>query len=115
MSAVKVGKMMSKGCEAFIAHVVEAKTIKLKPKDVPVMWEYMDVFLEELSRLPPDREVEFIIDIVLGTTPISRAPYRMAPIELKELKVQLQEFVDKDYIRPSGVHQCCLKRRKMRL
>lgn len=51
--------------------------------------EYLDMFLDELSGLPPDLEVEFTIDLVLGTTPISQAPYHMAPIELKELKVQL--------------------------
>lgn len=99
--AVKARRMLSKGCEAFLAHVVEAKPSKLKPKDVPVVCEYLDAFPEELSRLPLDREVEFIIDLILGTTLISQAPYRMAPEKLKELKVQLQELVNKGYIRPS--------------
>ena len=60
--------------------------------------EFVDVFPEDLPGLPPDREIEFSIDIQLGTTPISQAPYRMA---LAELKVQLQELFDKGYIRPS--------------
>ena len=51
--------------------------------------------------MPPDREIEFSIDLQPGTTPISQASYRMAPVELKELKVQLQDLLDKGYIRPS--------------
>ena len=59
------------------------------------------MFPEDLPRLPPDREIEFNIDLQPGTTPISQALYRMAPAELKELKVQLQELLDKGFIRPS--------------
>ncbi|KAL0536373.1 hypothetical protein IC582_025320 [Cucumis melo] len=67
----------------------------------PVVRDYPDVFLEELPGLPPHREVEFVIELEPGTVPISRAPYRMAPAELKKLKVQLQELLDKGFIRPS--------------
>ena len=59
------------------------------------------MFSEELLGSPPIREVEFGIELVPGTTPISIAPYRMAPTELKELKVQLQELTDKGFARPS--------------
>ncbi|KAL0556346.1 hypothetical protein IC582_004859 [Cucumis melo] len=89
------------GCTTFLAHVVEVQEEKLKPEEVPVVNEYLDVFPADLSGLPPDREVEFTIELLPGTTPISQAPYRMAPSELKELKVQLQELIDKGYIRPS--------------
>ena len=58
-------------------------------------------FLEELPGLPPDREIEFGIDVPPGTQPISIPPYRMAPLELRELKVQLQDLLDKGFIRPS--------------
>ena len=58
------------------------------------------MFPEDLPGLPLNREIEFVIDLVPGTTPISKAPYRMAPTELKELKVQLQELLDKGFIRP---------------
>ena len=58
--------------------------------DIPVVCEFPDVFLEELPGLPPDRDVEFKIELVLGTTPISRRPFRMPPNELAELKIQLQ-------------------------
>ena len=59
------------------------------------MNEYLDVFPEELPGLPPERELEFSIDLLPGTAPISKAPYRMAPAELQELKIQLKEMLDK--------------------
>jgi hypothetical protein len=64
--------------------------------------EYLDVFPEELSGIPPNREIEFVIDLAPGTTPISKRPYRMAAIELAELKKQLNELEYKGYIRPSS-------------
>jgi hypothetical protein len=57
--------------------------------DVPVVCEYEDVFPEELPGLPPDRDVEFVINLVPGTTPIAQSPYRMAEVELKLLKAEL--------------------------
>ena len=66
-----------------------------------VVKEFPDVFPKELPRIPPEREVDLSIKVVHGTTPISRAPYSMAPNELKELKTQLQELLDKGFIRPS--------------
>ena len=64
--------------------------------------EYPDVFPKELLGMPPEREIEFGIDLLPNTTPISITPYRMALVELKELKVQLQELLDKAFIRPSS-------------
>ena len=66
-----------------------------------VVCKFPDVFPEELPGLPPDREIEFEIELLPGTTPISKAPYRMAPAELKELKQWWQELLDKKFIRPS--------------
>ena len=63
--------------------------------------EYEDVFPNELPGLPPHRDVEFFIELHLGTSPISMTPHRRAPIELQEFKVQLQELLDKGFIRPS--------------
>ena len=68
---------------------------------IPVIREFPDVFPEELPGVLLEREVDLSIEVVLGTTPISRAPYRMAPTELKELKTQLHELLDKGFIRPS--------------
>ena len=64
------------------------------------MQEFLEVF-QEVPGLPPDREIEFAIELVPGTAPISKAPYRMAPAELAELKKQLQELLDKGLIQPS--------------
>ena len=61
----------------------------------------MDVFLDELPGLPPQRVVDFGIELHPGTLPISMTPHRMALVELQELKVQLQEVLDKGFIRPS--------------
>ncbi|XP_058189218.1 uncharacterized protein LOC131306809 [Rhododendron vialii] len=66
-----------------------------------IVCEYADVFPEELSGLPPQREIDFSIEFQLGTAPISMAPYIIALAELKELKTQLQELLDKGFIRPS--------------
>ena len=68
----------------------------------PVFCEFPDIFLDELPSLPLDRDVEFRIELVPGTTPISRRPYRMPPNELVGLKIQLQELLDKGLIQPSS-------------
>ncbi|KAA3483468.1 reverse transcriptase [Gossypium australe] len=91
ISSMKALNYVKKGCEAYLAYVIDTKVIEKKVEYVPV---FPDVFPEELPRLPPIREVEFGIELVPGTTPISIAPYRMALIELKELKSQLQESKD---------------------
>ena len=70
-------------------------------KNIHVIREFPDVFLAELQGVQPEREVDLSIEVIQGTTPISRAPYRMAPTELKELKTQLQELLDKGFIQPS--------------
>ena len=86
-----------------------------KLSDIPMVCEYPDVFPEDLPGMPPDRDVEFAIELQLGTAPISRRPYRMSPNELAELKKQLQELLDKGYIHPStsplGCPALLLKRR----
>jgi hypothetical protein len=68
---------------------------------IPVVCEYPDVFPDELSEMPPDRDIEFAIELQPGTASISKRPYRMPPAELAELKNQLQELLDKGFIRPS--------------
>ncbi|RVX20828.1 Transposon Ty3-I Gag-Pol polyprotein [Vitis vinifera] len=85
---------------SFLAYVVNEDN-DLKLDDIPIVRDYLDVFPEDLPGLPPEREVEFTINVAPGTTPISKAPYRMTPLELKELKIQLQELLDKGFIRPS--------------
>lgn len=77
------------------------KTRVVTLESIPVVNEFEDVFPEDLPGLPPDRAVEFSIEIEPGTAPISRRPYRMPPKELAELKVQLQDLLDKGFIQPS--------------
>jgi hypothetical protein len=75
--------------------------IELTLKKIPVVCEYADVFPNEFPGMPPDRDIEFAIELQPRTTPISKRPYRMLPAELVELKKQLQELLDKFFIRPS--------------
>jgi hypothetical protein len=70
--------------------------------DVPMVCEFEDVFPEDLSSLPPDRDVEFVINLVSGTAPIAQSPYRMAEVELKLLKAELDSLLEKGFIRPSA-------------
>ena len=92
---------MNKGCETYLAHVVDTKVVSLNISRIPVVRRYPEVFPKELPELPLEREIDFTIELIPGTGPISQPPYRMAPVELKELQVQLQDLVDKGFIRPS--------------
>jgi hypothetical protein len=80
-----------------LSHLDVASTL-----DIRIVSEYPDVFLEELPGMPPDREIEFVVEVVPGTTPIFKRPYRMTANQLAELKEQLQELLDKGYIHPSA-------------
>ncbi|KAM1242836.1 hypothetical protein ACFX2G_035146 [Malus domestica] len=101
ITAMRARRLLSKGCQGYLAHVVLANETAASVEDVEVVRHFPDVFPEEFPGLPPDREVEFTIDLLPGTNPISLTPYRMAPAELRELKTQLQELVDKGFIQPS--------------
>ena len=94
-------KMVRKGCEAYLTYVID--TVKARPSvsNIPTVNDFPNLFLEELPGLPPKREIEFAIDVVLGATPASITLYQMAPMEFKELKLQLQELLEKGFIRPS--------------
>ena len=93
--------MLRKGCQGYLALVRDTTAEKTSISDVSMACEFLDVFPEELPDLPPHIEIEFCIDVVSDTAPISMPPYRMAPAELRELKEQLQELLDKGFIRPS--------------
>ncbi|KAL4037318.1 hypothetical protein IC575_000910 [Cucumis melo] len=101
ISAMRASKLLSQGTWSILASVVDTREVDVSLSSEPVVRDYPDVFPKELPRLPPHREVEFAIELEPGTVPISRAPYRMAPEELKELNVQLQELLNKGFIRPS--------------
>ncbi|KAL8115621.1 hypothetical protein AgCh_022211 [Apium graveolens] len=89
------------GNEAYLTYVVDTKKGVPNIQDIPIVNEFKDVFPENLPGLPPDREIEFAIELALGTAPVSKAPYRLAPVEMKELASQLQELLDNGMIRPS--------------
>ncbi|MDE0547697.1 hypothetical protein, partial [Microbacterium sp. C7(2022)] len=101
ISCLKARKLISKGC---IYHLVRVRDVESKSSPielVPVVAEFPDVFPDELPGVPPEREIDFGIDLLLVTQPISIPPYRMAPVELKELKEQLKDLLEKGFIRPS--------------
>ena len=81
--------------------MLDSKRCQVDVEKIPVVKEFPEVFPEELPGIPPEREVDLSFKVVHRTTPISKAPYHMAPTELKELKTQLQELLDKGFIRPS--------------
>ncbi|GJY19709.1 putative reverse transcriptase domain-containing protein [Tanacetum coccineum] len=102
ISCIKARKYVEQGCHLFLAHVMKKKSKEKRLEDVPVIRDFPEVFPEELPGLPPPRQVEFRIDLVPGAAPVARAPYRLAPSEMKELSVQLQELLEKGFIRPSS-------------
>ncbi|GJW70981.1 putative reverse transcriptase domain-containing protein [Tanacetum coccineum] len=107
ISCSKAQEYMAKGCQIFLAQISakkeEDKSEGKQLKDVPIVRDFPEVFPEDLSGLPPARPVEFQIDLIPGAAPVARAPYRLAPSEMKELSEQLQELSDKGFIRPSSL------------
>ena len=101
ISVMQVRRLMRKGCETFLALILDSRRDQVDLEKIPVVREFPDVFPEELQGIPLEMEVDLSIEILLRTIPMSRAPYRMAPTELKELMSQLQELLDKGFIRPS--------------
>ncbi|XP_071928104.1 uncharacterized protein [Coffea arabica] len=101
ISGIRARKLLSCGARGYLAFLINTPGEKIKLEDMPVISEFSDVFPEELESLPPEREIEFKVDLVPGTTPISKTPYRMAPAELKELKVQLQDLLERGFIHES--------------
>jgi len=101
VSCLKVGRMISKGCVYHLVRVKDVDSETPSLESVPVVNEYPEVFPDDLPGIPPEREIYFGIDLLPITQPISIPPYRMAPVELKELKEQLKDLLDKGFIQPS--------------
>ncbi|GJT52852.1 hypothetical protein Tco_0979009 [Tanacetum coccineum] len=97
---------MLKGCPVFLVNVttkeMKDKSEKKRLEDISIVRDFPNVFPEDLPGLPLTRQVEFQIDLIPGATPVARAPYRLAPSEMKELSEQLKELSDKGFIRPSS-------------
>ncbi|XP_076910387.1 uncharacterized protein LOC143568006 [Bidens hawaiensis] len=101
ISKIKPSCCLGKGFLAFMAYVTKESEPK-KMEEVPVVSEFKDVFPDELQGIPPDKEVEFKIDLLPRTLSIAKSPYRLAPTEMKELKKQLDELLEKGLKRPSS-------------
>ncbi|GKF15973.1 putative reverse transcriptase domain-containing protein [Tanacetum coccineum] len=101
ISCIKTERYISRGYQVFVAQVMEKKSDEKQLEDIPVVREFPEVFPEDLPSLPPVRQVEFQIDLILGATQVARAPYKLAPSEMQELSDQLQELADRGFIRPS--------------
>ena len=101
INAMTASKMLRKGCQGYLAFVVDRRQEGTWLEDIPIVKEFPDVFPDDISGLPPDKEVEFTIALIPGTELISIPPYRMASAELRELKAQLEELLSKGFIRPS--------------
>ena len=101
ISFIRARRLVASGCLAYLAHIRDVRREGPSVDSVPVVREYADVFPTDLPGLPPERDIDFAIDLEPGTRPISIPPYRMAPAELRELSVQLKDLLEKGFIRPS--------------
>ncbi|KAI3742402.1 hypothetical protein L1987_60083 [Smallanthus sonchifolius] len=101
ISMIKAADYLRRGCEVYLVYVIDkCKEVK-ELDDVPVVRKYPEVFPEDLPGIPPDREIKFRIDLVPDAQPAAKAPYQLAPVEMKELMVQLDELLEKGFIQPS--------------
>ena len=102
ISAMELNKFCRKGFQLYAAHIVEeAENEAPRLEDFKVLQEFRDVFLDEILGIPPKRGIDFTIELVPGAAPNSKAPYRMTTTEMLELKMQLQELLEKKFIRSS--------------
>nr|GFB85642.1 putative reverse transcriptase domain-containing protein [Tanacetum cinerariifolium] len=118
----KVQEYRAKGCHVFLAQISatkeDDKSEGKQVKDVPIVQDLPKVFPENFPGLPPARPVEVHIDLIPGAAPVARAPYHLAPSEMKKLSEQLQELFDKGFIRPSsspwgGSFRMCIDYREL--
>ncbi|XP_071727839.1 uncharacterized protein [Rutidosis leptorrhynchoides] len=89
ISMMKAKKSLTKGCDSFLAYVIDAKKGKKSVSDIPIVSEFPEVFPDELSGLPPVREVDYKIKLLPGSTPVVKAPYRLAPSEIRDMMSQI--------------------------
>ncbi|KAH0636396.1 hypothetical protein KY289_036311 [Solanum tuberosum] len=102
ISSIRVSKLVEQGCLAYLAHIRDVEIEAPSIGSLPVVSEFIEVFPNDLPGMTPDRDRDFCIDLEPGTHPISIPPYRMAPAELRELKAQIQELLNKGFIHPSA-------------
>ncbi|GJY78164.1 putative reverse transcriptase domain-containing protein, partial [Tanacetum coccineum] len=105
ISSIRTQKYIDQGCQVFLIQMTKeekTETLERRIEDVPIVKDIPEVFPEDLLGLPPTRQVEFHIERIPGAAPVARAPYHLAPAEMKELAEQLKELSDKGFIRPSS-------------
>ncbi|GJZ10909.1 putative reverse transcriptase domain-containing protein, partial [Tanacetum coccineum] len=105
ISSIRTQKYIDQGCQVFLIQMMKEEKTKISERrieDVPIVRDFPEVFPEDLLGLPPTRQVEFHIELIPGAAPVARAPYRLAPAEMKELAEQLKELSNKCFIRPSS-------------
>nr|GEW91075.1 hypothetical protein [Tanacetum cinerariifolium] len=102
ISYIKARKYVERGCHLFLTHVMESKSKEKRMEDVLVICDFPEVFPEEFPGQPPPRQVKFQIDLVPRVAPVAHVPYRLAPFEIKELSIQMQELLEKGFIHPSS-------------
>ncbi|KAJ9544562.1 hypothetical protein OSB04_024269 [Centaurea solstitialis] len=102
VSCMKAHSYLRKKYVAFLVQVIEKKPEAKKLEDIPIVWDFPEVFLEEFPGLPPPWQVEFRIDLIPGAAPVATTPYRLAPAEMQELSSQIQDMLDKGFIQPSS-------------
>jgi hypothetical protein len=104
ISAIQLKKCYRKGCQIFASHMEEASKDKVPNLEDHVVLEYFEYVFKEVLGLPPKRDIDFSINLMLGATLVSKTPYRMSTPELMELQMQLEKLLKKGYIRPSVSH-----------
>ncbi|XP_071697435.1 uncharacterized protein [Rutidosis leptorrhynchoides] len=102
ISMMKAKKSLANGCDSFLAYVIDAKKEKTMVDDIPVVRDFPEVFPDELPGLMPVREVEYRIELMPGSTPVAKAPYRLALSEIHDMMMQIQDLLDRGFIRPSS-------------
>ncbi|XP_070036773.1 uncharacterized protein [Nicotiana tomentosiformis] len=113
ISYLRARKFIAKGCIYHLVHVMDIDKELATLQSVPIVNEFPTVFPDELPGIPPEREIDFAIDLLPNAQPISIPPYRMAPAELRELKEQLKDLLDKGFIRPTNIVADALSRKSM--
>jgi len=106
LSLISIREVIQEAADGASCYVIMVQSEKRSTVDliriIPVVGEYVDVFPDEVPGLSPSRDVDFTIDLVPGARPVSMAPYRMAPAELAELKRQIEDLLEKKFIRSSA-------------
>nr|BAL46523.1 hypothetical protein [Gentiana scabra x Gentiana triflora] len=101
ISAVRAMKALQKGCEGYVLYAMDTEKHTPKLEETSIVKDFPEVFPDELPGNMPDRDIEFEIQLIPGAAPTAKAPYRMAPAELKELKIQLKDMLERNVIQPS--------------